>query len=179
MTIRFTGLLVLGLFTATPVVAAETPDPCSAFPWRLDKEKVLLAESAGTTVYAGSYLDRDPPVGFRMMLQPMSGVAFVQAPTGPAKGYGGVLKLGSPTTHGEYLVSLSNTAAVDIIQGSGALPLHDYAVAKKCPEVRESLKFVVDSGKPLTLQISGAAENSIAVAITPAWYFNARPPGVP
>jgi hypothetical protein len=181
MLLRFTAFAILAVTIASPAFAQSAPDPCAAFPWRLDKEKILLSEAAGTTVYAGSYLDRDPPIGFRMMLRPVSSVAFVQSPEGrvASQGYGGVLKLGSPTTHGEFLVTLSNTAAVDVIQGSGALPLADYAVARKCPEVRESLKFVVNSGRPLTLQISGAAENSIDVAITPAWYFNARPPGVP
>jgi hypothetical protein len=180
MPLRFAALAVLALTAASPALAQSAPDPCASFPWRLDKEKILLSEAAGTTVFAGSYLDRDPPVGFRMMLRPVSGVAFVRTPEGSvaSSGYGGVLKIGAPTTHGEYLVTLSNLAAVDVIQGSGALPLADYAVAKKCPEVRESLKFVVNSGRPLTLQISGAEQNSIDVAITPAWYFNARPPGV-
>ena len=179
--VRFAALSVLALMIMSPALAQSAPDPCETYPWRLDKEKILLSEAAGTTVYAGSYLDRDPPVGFRMKLRPVSGVAFVQTPEGSvsSSGYAGVLKLGSPTTHGTYLVTLSNLAAVDVIQGRGAVPLVDYAVARKCPEVRESLKFVVNSGSPLTLQISGASENSIDVAITPAWYFNARPPGVP
>ena len=180
MSARSIFFFAIALSSASPALA-QSSDPCAAFPWRLDKEKILLSQAAGTTVYAGSYLYRDPPVGFRMQLRPATDVAFVQPPSGPVSpsGFGGVLKLGAPTTHGDYLVTLSDLAAVDVLQGQGARPLVDGAVEKKCPDVRESVKFRVDSGQPLTLQISGAKTNSIGVAITPAWYFNARPPGVP
>jgi hypothetical protein len=179
MPARSIFLFTIVLASTSPALA-QNSDPCAAFPWRLDKEKILLSEAAGTTVYAGSYLDRDPPVGFRMQLRPITDVAYAQPPSGPVSsgGFGGVLKLGAPTTHGDYLVTLTDLAAVDVLQGQGVRPLVDAAVEKKCPDVRESVKFSVDSGEPLTLQISGAKASSIGIAITPAWYFNSRPPGV-
>ena len=176
---RFVLFAVLGLVTASPAFGAGTSDPCAAFPWRLDKEKILLSQAAGTTAYAGSYLDRDPPVGFRLLLTPNGDVAYAHPleGAGGAKGFGGVLKLGTPPAAGDYLITMSGDGAVNVIQGRGAAPLVDEAVVKDCPSIHQSVKFLLNMHDPLTLQISGSSKNSVNVAVTPAEYFDSRPPG--
>lgn len=176
---RFALFALLGLVTASPALGAGPADPCAAFPWRLDKEKILLAQAAGTTVYAGSYLNQDPPVGFRFLLTPNGDVAYAHPleGSGGAKGFGGVLKLGTPPAAGDYLVTMSGDGAVNVIQGSGAAPLVDEAVVKDCPSIHQSVKFHLNMHDPLTLQISGSSKNVTNVAVTPAEFFNARPPG--
>ncbi len=176
LTFALTGLL---LAASSPAFAQSAGDPCAAFAWPMTKEKIILSRAPRATVSAGSAIDHGPPTGFRMMLMPAANVAFVLAPgkASPSGAYAGTLHLGEPPADGDYLVTLSGDAWIDVIQGHNAVPSIAVSRAKDCPGMQLSVKFHLKAYVPLVLQISAAHEPQINVAITPAEYFDARPPG--
>ncbi len=68
---------------------------------------------------------------------------------------------------GLYTVSLSSGAWVDVIQDGHALKPVAFSGATDCDGIRKTMKYQL-SAQPFVLQISGARDNSLSIAILPA-----------
>jgi hypothetical protein len=68
---------------------------------------------------------------------------------------------------GLYTISLSAGAWIGVVQDGHALWPRFFSGATDCDGIRKAMKYQL-SASPFVLEISGAKENSISVAILPA-----------
>ena len=74
---------------------------------------------------------------------------------------------GSPPKAGSYTVSLSTGAWVDVVQDGHFLKSTGFSGATDCNGIRKTMKYDL-TATPFVLQVSGAPENSLSVAILPS-----------
>ena len=162
--------ILLGAGVASPALAADNTDPCSAFAWPRATDRMLLARAASTQVKDGGTVEVSPPLSFALALVPDSETRFALVPqkAPSAAGYGASIAIGAPQAQGDYLVTLSSEGWIDLIQGGASVASTAHSGAMNCPGMRKSVKFHLAAGAPLTLQISSAPGPEIDVAITPA-----------
>lgn len=67
---------------------------------------------------------------------------------------------------GLYTISLSTGAWVDVVQDGHALKPVAFSGATDCSGIRKTVKYEL-SAQPFVLQVSGAKENSVSIAILP------------
>ena len=68
---------------------------------------------------------------------------------------------------GLYTISLSAGAWIDIVQDGHDLKPKGFSGATDCDGIRKTMKFEL-SASPFVVQISGARENALSVAILPS-----------
>ncbi len=81
--------------------------------------------------------------------------------------YAGFARFKSAPKPGLYTVSLSAGAWVDLIQDGHALTPGGFSGATNCDGIRKTMKYEIAAG-PFVLEISGAKDDSLSVAILPA-----------
>jgi hypothetical protein len=68
---------------------------------------------------------------------------------------------------GLYTVSLSAGAWVDVVQDGHFVKPKGFSGATDCDGIRKTMKYQI-SASPLVLQVSGARQNSLSIAILPS-----------
>ncbi|MDE2241957.1 MAG: hypothetical protein KGK01_05760, partial [Bradyrhizobium sp.] len=68
---------------------------------------------------------------------------------------------------GIYTISLSVGAWIDVVQDGHALRPKGFSGATDCDGIRKTMKYEL-SANPFVLQISGARDNAVSVAILPS-----------
>ena len=68
---------------------------------------------------------------------------------------------------GLYTISLSAGAWIDVVQDGHALKPKGFSGATDCDGIRKTMKYEL-SASPFVLEISGARENAVSVAILPS-----------
>jgi len=158
---RISVALALALYS-TPGLA----DPiCTKLAWNLEPERALLSADV-QGVQSGTSLDAAQVPAFSLLLGVGTKLPFAsQKPVDPAR-YSGYVTLRLASA-GDYFVSLSSEGWIDAIQdGTGAVSTA-HTGDTNCPGLRKSVRFTL-TALPLTLEISGAASDRIAVAVTRA-----------
>ncbi|MEI9990394.1 MAG: hypothetical protein WDM86_10170 [Rhizomicrobium sp.] len=160
------GLLLLA---AMPARAADAP-PCSKFFWPVDHELALLQAVKADTA-SGTTLAAAPPLAVALTLA-VGGALPVSSekPSDPAK-FSGYVAFAAPAA-GDYLVSLSAEAWIDVIQDGRPVPSTQHSGDPDCPGLRKSVRFTL-TGKPVTIEISNGATDRIELAVTP-WFWGAK-----
>lgn len=160
--------LAFAVAGAGPVAAQDKP-ACEQFAWPVKREQVLFAAPDLKTVPSGSSLatfDR----GVALELQPNATVPFVLPPARQPKtadGYGGVIFFANLPKAGTYQVTASAEAWIDVIQNGKATASTAHTGKRDCAGIRKSVRFELEPG-PVAVQVSGAAANSIKLAVLPA-----------
>jgi len=151
---------------AAPCLAQE-PVGCDKFKWPLDQERAMLGAAAMPAVASGANLAKPPPLAVALTL-----VAFGQAnlPLEPERApkpqtSAGFVAVGAPARPGVYKVSLSDAGWVDVVQAGRRVKSAAFSGVTGCAGIRKSVKFNL-AAAPFTVEISGAAANSIRLAIT-------------
>jgi hypothetical protein len=167
---RHAAFLVLAFsLAAAPALA----DPaCTKFNWPVDHELALLRAPQPDTA-SGTAISASLPLALTLKLA--TGATLPSPsdkPSDPAK-FAGLVTLGAPMA-GDYLVSLSGEAWIDVIQDGKPVASTQHSGDPNCPDLRKSVRFTF-SGKPVTLQISNAPSDHILIAVTP-WFWGATPP---
>jgi hypothetical protein len=158
------------VLAATPALAADAV--CSKFNWPVDRELSLLRAARPDTASGASFAG-GPPLALTLKLA--TGVALPVAserPSDPAK-YAGFISISAPKP-GDYLVSLSSEAWIDVIQDGKPVASTAHSGDPNCPDLRKSVRFTL-SAKPITLEISNAPADHILIAVTP-WFWGAAAP---
>ena len=160
--------LLVGLaLTCGPALAQDTSG-CAKFKWSIAREQSAFATPGLQAVEPGQPLPgiMDPAA---VKLQPVPGVAFLQAPGHtPRDGtFGAVLKLPPIAVAGTYQVTLSDEAWIDMLQGGHEVRSSSFSGQPDCPGIRKSVRFPLQQGEA-TMQISGSAASSIKVDLLPA-----------
>ncbi len=159
------ALLVAALLAAaTPAFAEDAV--CSKFGWPVDHELTLLRAERPDT--ASGAMAGAAPVAVTLTLG--TGVTLPapsDKPTDPAK-FAGYVTLPAPKA-GDYLVSLSSEAWIDVIQDGKPVASTGHSGDPNCPGLRKSVRFTL-SAKPVTIQISNGPDARVLLSVTP-WYW--------
>ena len=160
------GLLLLG---TTPAWSAEEPSGCDKFKWPIERERAALAASDRIKLVSGDELNALPSTGMTIALRPPAEAKLPSPPErAPKQGtFAGFATFKSPPKAGIYTVSLSAGGWADVMQGGHFLKPTAFSGATGCDGIRKTMKYQI-SASPFVLQISGAREDSVSIAILPA-----------
>jgi hypothetical protein len=161
--------VALTLLAAAPALAAEEPSGCDKFKWNIDHARAALTAPDRVKLISGSELAAVPATGVTLALV---APADAKLPTPPERApkdgtFAGFAKVTSAPKAGSYTISLSNGAWVDVVQDGHFLKPVAFSGATDCDGIRKTMKYDL-SASPFVLQISGARENSLSIAILPS-----------
>lgn len=156
--------LSLGL---TPAVAAEEPSGCDKFKWPIDRERAALAAPGRASLASGSEQAVLPPTAFTLRLLAAAEAKLPMAPERAPKdgGFAGFIRIHAPNA-GLQRISLSAAAWVDVVQDGRFLKPVAFSGATDCDGIRKTITYRI-SAEPFVLQISGARDDSVTIAILP------------
>jgi hypothetical protein len=162
-------LIALMLLASVPAKAAEEPSGCDKFKWNIDHERAALTAPDRVKLASGNELAALPPTGMTLTLVPPAEARLPVPPErAPKQGtFAGFTKLASAPKAGIYTVSLSAGAWVDVIQDGHPLKPKAFSGAMDCEGIRKTMRYEI-SPSPFVLQVSGAGENSISIAVLPS-----------
>jgi hypothetical protein len=158
----------LGLPGAMPLHAQDKP-ACEQFEWSIKREQAFFGAAGLSLAASGLKLD-SIGAGVALELQPHASVAFISPPERQPKSpdsFSGVISFANVPKAGLYQVTLSAEAWIDVIQNGQALKSTAHSGKRGCADVRKSVRFELKPGA-LTIQISGAAERTVKLAVLPA-----------
>ena len=163
------ALAVLAAFSisATSALAAEEPSGCDKFKWPIERERAALTAPDRTKLANGSEQAALPPSAITLALVAPSDAKLPTPPERAPKdgSFAGFTRIKSAKA-GLYTISLSTGAWVDVIQDGHPLKPVAFSGATDCDGIRKTVKYEL-SAQPFVLQISGARENSVSIAILP------------
>jgi hypothetical protein len=159
-------LLLLG---AAPALAAEEPSGCDKFKWPIERERAALTAPERAKLTSGSEQAALPSSGITLALVAPSDAKLPSPPErAPKDGtFAGFTSFKTAPKAGLYTISLSAGAWVDVVQDGHFLKPVAFSGATDCDGIRKTMKYEL-SALPFVLQISGAKDNSVSVAILPA-----------
>ena len=166
---RKSFFVALTLLAAAPAIAAEEPSGCDKFKWNIDYARAALTAPDRTKLNSGGELAALPATAVTLALV---APADAKLPTPPERApkdgtFAGFTRFTSAPKAGSYTISLSNGAWLDLVQDGHFLKPTAFSGATDCEGIRKTVKFDL-SASPFVLQISGARENSISLAIQPS-----------
>jgi hypothetical protein len=160
------GFVLLGSVSA---FAAEEPSGCDKFKWPIERERAALTAPDRVKLSTGGELATPPATGIALTLV---SPADAKLPTPPERApkegtYAAYINFKNAPKTGLYTISLSAGAWVDVVQDGHFLKPVAFSGATDCDGIRKTMKYEL-SAQPFTLQVSGAKDNSLSIAILPA-----------
>lgn len=165
---RILAFLAVLSLSATPALAAEEPSGCDKFKWPIERERAALTAPDRAKLASGSEQAAPPASAITLgLLAP----ADAKLPTPPERApkdgtFAGFTSIKTAKA-GLYTVSLSTGAWIDLVQDGHFLKPIAFSGATDCDGIRKTMKYEL-SDKPFVLQVSGAKDNSLSIAILPA-----------
>ncbi|QDP22557.2 hypothetical protein [Bradyrhizobium cosmicum] len=151
----------------TSALAAEEPSGCDKFKWPIARERAALTAPDRARLASGSEQAAMPSSAITLGL-----VATTEAklPTPPERApkdgtFAGFISVRTAKA-GLYTISLSGGAWVDVVQDGHVLKPVAFSGATDCDGIRKTMKYQL-SAQPFVLQISGAGDNLVSIAILP------------
>ena len=165
---RVLTLFAAFALSATSALAAEEPSGCDKFKWPIERERAALTAPDRAKLASGAEQAALPASAITLSLV---APADAKLPTPPERApkdgtYAGFTSIKGAKA-GLYTVSLSSGAWVDVVQDGHFLKPVAFSGATDCDGIRKTMKYQL-SAQPLTLQVSGAKDNSLSIAILPA-----------
>ena len=162
-------LVALLAAAAAPAWAAEEPSGCDKFKWAIDHERAVLNAPDRLKLASGSELAAMPSTGITLSLVAPADARLPSPPErAPKDGtMAGFANFRIAPKAGIYTISLSAGAWVDVVQDGRFLKPKAFSGATDCDGIRKTMKYEL-SAQPFVLQVSGAKENSISIAILPS-----------
>jgi len=160
------ALLLLG---AAPAWAAEEPSGCDKFKWPIERERAALTAPDRAKLASGAELAALPPTGITLALTAPGDAKLPTPPErAPKEGtFAGFASIKTAPKAGIYTISLSASAWIDVSQDGHFLKPKAFSGATDCDGIRKTMKYEL-SASPFVLQVSGAREASISIAILPS-----------
>ena len=157
------------LTAAAPAYAAEEPSGCDKFKWPIDHERAALTAPDRVKLASGAELAAIPATGMTFALVAPADAKLPSPPErAPKDGtFAAFANFKAPAKAGIYTISLSAGAWVDVVQDGHDLKPKAFSGATDCDGIRKTMKYEI-SAAPFVLQISGARDNSLSVAILPS-----------
>ncbi|MEP6565604.1 MAG: hypothetical protein ABJB10_10725 [Mesorhizobium sp.] len=155
--------VVISLFAILAGTSCAMADDagCATFKWPVTREQTLFpaapAAQSGASLALGEAAD--------LALVPVDTISFDVPPArAPAAGTFGATTSVTVPPEGELQITLSGEAWVDVVQDGHASKSVAFSGVKTCPGIRKSVRFKLAAG-PAAIQLSGAKEQSIKVAV--------------
>jgi hypothetical protein len=166
---RGASLIALLVLSAAPAWAAEEPSGCDKFKWPIEHERAALTAADRAKLTSGAELTALPASGVILSLVTP---ADAKLPTPPERApkdgtFAGFTSVKTAPKAGIYTISLSAGAWIDVVQDGHFLKPKAFSGATDCDGIRKTMKYEL-SASPFVLQVSGARENSISIAILPS-----------
>jgi hypothetical protein len=161
--------VALLLVSFVPAWAAEEPSGCDRFKWSIDHERAALTAPDRAKLTSGSEIAAVPSTGMILSLRAPSEAKLPSPPErAPKEGtFAGFTSFKASPKAGIYTVSLAAGAWVDVVQDGHVLKPKAFSGATDCDGIRKTMKYEL-SASPFVLQVSGAREDSISIAILPS-----------
>ncbi|MEH2479942.1 hypothetical protein V1282_003299 [Nitrobacteraceae bacterium AZCC 2146] len=158
-------IVALTLLGSVPAWAAE-PSGCDKFKWPIDRDRAALTSPDRPKLASGAEITA--PAIMLSLLSP----AAANLPTPPERApkdgtFAGFATLKTSPKAGIYTISLSSGAWVDVVQDGHILKLKAFSGATDCDGIRKTMKYEL-AASPFVIQISGATENAIGLAVLPS-----------
>ncbi|GLR89037.1 hypothetical protein [Bradyrhizobium iriomotense] len=164
--LTFIAALSLG---ATSALAAEEPSGCDKFKWPIERERTALTAPDRAKLASGGEQAAFPSSAITLALVAPSEAKLPSPPERVPKDgtFAGFASFKTTPKAGVYTISLSAGAWVDVVQDGHFLKPVAFSGATDCDGIRKTMKYEL-SAKPFVLQVSGAKDNSVSIAILPA-----------
>ncbi|MCP3370078.1 hypothetical protein [Bradyrhizobium cajani] len=155
-------------FSATSALAADEPSGCDKFKWPIERERAALVAPDRARLASGSEQATLPSTAITLGLVAPGDAKLPTPPErAPKDGtFAGFTSIKAPKA-GLYTISLSSGAWIDVVQDGHVLKPAAFSGATDCDGIRKTVKYQL-SAQPFVLQVSGARENSLSIAILPA-----------
>jgi hypothetical protein len=162
-------LATLLLLVAAPAFAAEEPSGCDKFKWPIDRERAALTAPDRAKLASGNEQSALPSTGITLALVTPGDAKLPTPPErAPKDGtFAGFTSIKTAPKAGLYTISLSAGAWVDVVQDGHFLKPKAFSGATDCDGIRKTMKYEL-AASPVVLQVSGAKENAISIAILPS-----------
>lgn len=157
-------LVVLAALVAAAPALAQEPSGCDKFKWPLDRERASMAAAIGLQSGAAA----DPAAAVQLALVPQAQAALPMPPERAPKSasaYGGYVRFAAPSRSGNYRVTISANAWIDVVQDGKVVHAGEFSGVTGCEGVRKSVKFQL-AAAPFVVQLSGAAVTNLTVIVT-------------
>jgi hypothetical protein len=160
-----TPLIVALLLGCAPAWAAE-PSGCDKFKWPIARERAALTLPGRPTLASGAEITA--PAITLGLLAPAAAMLPTPPERAPKDGtFAGFAALKTAPKPGIYTISLSSAAWIDVVQDGKILKPMGFSGATDCDGIRKTMKYEL-AASPFVIQISGAADNAISVAVLPS-----------
>ena len=162
-------LIVVLLLGAAPAWAAEEPSGCDKFKWPIERERAALTAPDRIKLVSGGELTALPATGITLALRPPGEAKLPSSPErAPKEGtFAGFANIKATPKAGLYTVSLSAGGWIDVMQDGHFLKPRGFSGATDCDGIRKTMKYELGAS-PFVLQVSGARENAMSIAILPS-----------
>jgi hypothetical protein len=166
---RAPALITIALLIATSASAAEEPSGCDKFKWPIERERAALTAPDRAKLASGSEQAALPSSGITLALVAPGEAKLPSPPERAPKEdtFAGFTSIKAAPKPGLYTISLSAGAWVDVVQDGHFLKPVAFSGATDCDGIRKTMKYEL-SAQPLVLQVSGAKDNSVSIAILPS-----------
>ncbi|MDB5632856.1 MAG: hypothetical protein JWR49_1711 [Tardiphaga sp.] len=158
-------IVALTLLGSVPAWAAE-PSGCDKFKWPIDRERAALTAPERPKLASGA--DITAPAITLSLLAPSAANLPTPPERAPKDGtFAGFAALKTSPKAGIYTISLSSGAWVDVVQDGHILKPKAFSGATDCDGIRKTMKYEL-AASPFVIQISGAPDNAISLAVLPS-----------
>lgn len=166
---RALALLAMLLCGVTSASAAEEPSGCDKFKWPIDRARAALTAPDRTRLGSGSEQAGLPSTGFTLALVAPADAKLPSPPERAPKDatFAGFVSFTAAPKAGLYTISLSAGAWIDVVQAGHFLKPAAFSGATDCAGIRKTMRYELGAS-PFVLQVSGARENSVSIAILPS-----------
>lgn len=167
-------LLGAAAIVGVPAVSADEAEGCSHFSWDVSHELAVMKQTAKPVAAATedgkmiALLQVDKL--YDLKLAPQSGVKYLVGPAKPTLNdstQGGLARF-RVSKDGLYRVSITSGHWIDVVDGEQLIKSKDFLGSHGCARPHKIVEFVLPANRDLVLQLSGAVDSPVTLAITPA-----------
>jgi hypothetical protein len=160
-------------FALGGITQARADETCVDFKWDVTQERALYAGTA-TTLAAGTDTNSAPAIQlghlYELKLMPQDKVTFAVTPGKrmPKPGANaGIVTFKLPAS-GSYRVAIDMPFWIDVVSNGALVTAKDFQAQHDCSAPHKIVEFDLAGTRPLFLQLSNAAPDSVRVTITAA-----------
>lgn len=158
-------IIALTLMGSAPAWAAE-PSGCDKFKWPIDRERAALTAPDRATLTSGGEATTSKGITLTLVAPTSAHLPSPPERTPKEGTFAGFASFKPAPKAGLYTISLSAAAWLDVVQDDEVLKPVAFSSATDCNGIRKSMQYDL-SGGPFVVQISGATDRSISVAVLP------------
>jgi hypothetical protein len=165
-------IVALTLLASAPALLsaaalAAEPSGCDKFKWPVERERAALTAPDRAKLASGAELTG--LTGILLSLVPPADAKLPSPPERKPKDgtFAGFVSFKAPHKAGTYTISLSDAAWIDVVQDDAMQKPMEFSGVTDCTGIRKTIKVDLSAG-PFVIQISGAADKAISLAVLPS-----------